>query len=216
MRPKNTEQKFTGYLGECWHDYFDEYNEIASDYNLHDEKQLRFMHSHLTNDSHRFFLDKVMPFATLYASAVDIIDKEYNSILRQMRAENDLENLRHKGYIGDDKKIAAALTRVYERILILSLQAPEAHRGDPHNIELLKSAVIGHQWSIEPLSIVATSNLSYQQLYAELEIVELLYKENSAAQIHERIITALSFSPTISNDIPAAPTAPTNMINVAV
>lgn len=134
MRLKESKSKLSGELGECWRDFVDEYDQVVSDYKITDKQQLRFMHNLLRKDTHRFFLDQVKPHAQTYREAVDLIDTEYNSIVRQTRVKNHLSTLRVKDYETEDTETAAALAKVYNCILTLSLQVPESHRGDAHCI----------------------------------------------------------------------------------
>lgn len=54
------------------------------------------------------------------------------------------------------------LDKVYKLILKLSRQVPNSHRGGEHRIEFLRHAVIGYEWSREPLSCVTTHGISFQ------------------------------------------------------
>jgi len=62
-----------------------------------------------------------------------------------------------------------ALEKVHQTICKLYLQAPEAYRNETHKIEYLRHAVIGMTWAKEPLSRLASLNLSYQEFYSQLE-----------------------------------------------
>ena len=62
-----------------------------------------------------------------------------------------------------------ALGNLYKVITKLSPQAPKSHRGDVHKVELLQNAVVGDEWATEPLSRIATGNLTFLQPYGELE-----------------------------------------------
>lgn len=118
--------------------------------------------------------------------------KEYNSVVRQTRIKNHLSGLRIERFVKDDVNTAAALVVVCKRILTMSRQVPESHRGDPHKIEFLCNAVVGHQWAKEPLSRIATAGLSFQQLYAELEIAVQLERENMAAELKRKAAVTLN------------------------
>ena len=45
---------------------------------------------------------------------------------------------------------------------------PRSHQGDANSVDFLHHAVLGYEWATEPLSRVATHDLSFQQLYGEL------------------------------------------------
>lgn len=178
MRLKDNEKKFSGDLGECWHEYVDEYNQISKDYNLTPAQKLQYFHNVLSKDAHRFYLDRVQSYATSFHQAVEMIDREYNSPVRQARVKNYLNSLRVSDYVAKGTEISMALTKVYRQILQMSRQVPISHQGDAHRIEFLRGAVIGYTWSHEPLSRVATQGLTFQQLYGEIEAALQLHKES--------------------------------------
>lgn len=60
-------------------------------------------------------------------------------------------------------------------------QVPPSHRGDTHKIEFIQNAVIGQHWDKEPLRQAVTAELSFQKLYAELEISVQFKRERKAA-----------------------------------
>lgn len=181
MRLKDADQKFSGDLSECWEDYKDEYEQISEDYNLSDEQKLKYLHNLLRKDAHRFYLESVKPNSETYDNAVELLEKEYNSIVRQTRVKNHLNSLRLTQFITADTDTASALAKVYKRILNMSRQVPLTHRGDAHKIEFLRTAVVGQSWARVPLSRVATEGLTFQQLYSELEIAVQLERESLAA-----------------------------------
>lgn len=167
IRLKDNQKKFNGDLGECWLEYVDEYEQISLDYNLTPPQKLQYMHNIVTKDAQRFYIDRVKAYANTFEQAVRMIDEEYNSPVRQARVKNFLSSLRVHDYIRDKIDAATALAKVYKLILKLSRQVPASHRGDAHRIEFLRRAVIGYNWSREPLSRVATNDLSFQELYGE-------------------------------------------------
>lgn len=120
-----------------------------------------------------------------------MIDEEYNYPVRQARVKNFLNSLRVHDYIADKVDAAMALAKVYKLILKLSRQVPASHRGDAHRIEFLRRAVIGYDWSREPLSRVATNGLTFQQLYGELEAAVHLDKDSKVATIRDRASNAV-------------------------
>lgn len=186
MRLKDKEKKFNGDLGECWHEFVDEYEQMSIDYNLTGPQKLQYLHNIVTKDAHRFYIDRVKAYATTYEQAVGMIEAEYNSPVRQSRVKNYLNSLRMHDFIGDKTDSAAALAKVYRTILKLSRQVPTSHKGDAHRIEFLRCAVVGYDWSREPLSRVATCGLSFQQLYGELEAAVQLEKESKIAKLRDR------------------------------
>lgn len=186
MRFKDTESKFSGDIGECWQEYVDEYRQVRADYNLTPAQKLQFIHNILSKDAQRFFVDRVKNYATNFEHAVELVDIEYNSAVRQSRVKNYLNSLRVSDFINSDTDAAKALSKVYKAILKMSRQVPLPHRGDEHRVEFLRHALIGQSWARDPLARVATNALTFQQLYGELESAVQLDKESKLASTQER------------------------------
>lgn len=108
-------------------------------------------------------------------------EQEYNFVARQTKVKNHLSGLRIAYFVKDDVDIAAALAKVYKRVLEMSRKAPQCHGGKPHKIELFRKAVIGHTWARGPPGRIATAGLTLQLLYAELETAVQLERESIAA-----------------------------------
>lgn len=191
MRLKDTDKKFSGDLGECWHEFVDDYQQISRDYNLSATQKFQYLHNILRRDALRFYLDRVQNYATNFPQAVEMIDREYNSPVRQTRVKNYLNGLRVSEFVTEGTEISSALAKVYKLILKLSRQVPASHRGDAHKMEFLRGAVIGYSWSHEPLSRVATHGLSFQQLYGELEAALQLEKEAEIMKQRDRATQAI-------------------------
>ena len=150
-------------------EFVDEYFQISRGYNLGPFQKLQYLQNVLHGDAKRFYLDKVDGYATAFQQAVAMLEYEYNSPVRQTRVKNYLNSLRLSSYISQGVEASAALSKIYKSVIKLSKQAPRSHQGDAHKFEFLRNAVVGMPWSNEPLSQVATHNLTFQQLYAELE-----------------------------------------------
>ena len=118
-----------------------------------------------------------------------MIEREYNSVVRQNKVKNFLKSLRMSKYVSEGMDIAVALEKVYKLILKLARQVPLAHRGDAHKVEYLSSAVAGYVWATEPLARVATSGLNFQQLYGELESQLQLSREAEMARLKDEIFS---------------------------
>lgn len=112
MRLKNMEQKFSGDLGECWQKYVDAYNQIARDYKLNPSQNLQYLHNTLSKDAQRFYIDRVEQYATTYQQAIDMIDREYNSPVRQTRIKNYLKSLRVRNFVLEGMEVSTALAKV--------------------------------------------------------------------------------------------------------
>lgn len=106
-----------------------------------------------------------------------MIDREYNSPVRQNCVKNYFTNLRVRKFEENGMDVLVSLSKVYEPILKLSRQVPPSYYGDAHRIEFMRKAVLPYQWAQEPHSTEATHNLSFQQLYGELEALLQLNME---------------------------------------
>lgn len=71
-------------------------------------------------------------------------------------------------------------------------QVLDSNRGDAHKIAFLRKALIECVWPKEFLSLIATAGLSFQQLYAELEITAQLERETVDAACLKTVSRPLS------------------------
>ena len=175
-------------VGELWNEYVTEYLSVARDYNLNNEQKLQYLHNLMSGDAKRFYLSAVEPHAITFDQAVELIDKEYNSIVHQNRVKDVLNQLRLKDKMRENNDEGEALAEAYKIITKLSPQVPTSHTGNAHKDELLRNAVVGCEWATVPLSRIATYNLSFQQLYRELESACLLNKEAKMAVLRNNIM----------------------------
>lgn len=67
----------------------------------------------------------------------------------------------------------------------LSPQVPASHRGDAHMMAFLRNPTAGCPWATLPLIRIATHNLSFQELYGELEAALHLQLEANIAMMHD-------------------------------
>lgn len=91
-------------------------------------------------------------------------------MVQQTRVNNHLNNLCISNYFTSEVGTSAALSIVYKRIVNLSRYVPPSHPDDAYKMEFLRISAIGNEWATESLSRISTSKLSYQEMYAELEI----------------------------------------------
>ena len=89
--------------------------------------------------------------------------------------KNFRNTLRISKFISEGAEMSEALAKVHNAINKLARQTPVSHRGEAHKIEFLHHAVIGHEWSKDPLTRVATNQLSLKN-----------YTENSRALCSSR------------------------------
>lgn len=185
LRFKESSSKFSGNLGESWMEFVAEYQQVARDYRLSPRQKLQYLHNLLRADAKRFYLDRVDGYATGFQQAVDLVESEYNSVVRQNRVKTYLGNLRMSSFAAEGLEPAASLEKTYKLITKLAPQVPRSHRGDAHKVEFLRNAVVGNSWATEPLSRIATHGLSFQQLYGELEAALHLDREAKLATIRD-------------------------------
>lgn len=194
MRLRDKDQKFCRDLGQCWQDFVDDYDQIVEDYHLNEKQHLSYLHNLLPKEGHPYYLEEVNLDVETYAEAVALTEKEFILLVRQTRLKNHLSNLRFAKFVNTDVNTAAALAIIYKQIFHVSQQEPHPHRGDARKIEFFRAAVIGSEWDNEPLSHVATSHLSYQKQYAELEIAVQLDEKSRAAAARDKITERLAAS----------------------
>jgi len=129
---------------------------------------LQFLHNLLTGAAKVFLLDKVLPVASTYEDAVDHVHREYHPVVQKEQVNKDLSNLRVTYLVGKGMTFDLALVEVHKRVSSRSRMVPSAYQGEEHRVAFLRGAVIGYTWAAKPLSRIATHNMSFQQLYAEL------------------------------------------------
>ena len=186
MGMTENEKKFSGDLGESGMEYVDDYLQVCRDYSLSPPQRLQFLHNLLRGDVKRYYLNKIDGYETSFQQAIQILEEEYNSPVRQTRVKNYLNSLRVTAFVAEGKEMYDGLALTYKSIIKFSRQAPRSHQGDAHKVEFLRNAVVGMPWSSEPLSRVATHQLTFQRLYSELEAALQLDKESKLAIIRDR------------------------------
>lgn len=112
MRLKDDYKKFSGDLGQSWMKCVDEYSQVARDYGLNPQQKLHFLLNILSKDAKRFHLEQMEPYAQTYQQAVDMINQEYNFIVRRTRFKNYLSSLRVSEFVDKGIGLSADLTRV--------------------------------------------------------------------------------------------------------
>ena len=187
MRFKDESCKFSGDIGQCWNEYVSEYQQVARDYKLTETHKKQFLHNLLKGDAKRFYLNRVHMYTNRFSDAIRMVETEYNSVVRQNRVKNYLNNLRLNKFVADGADELSALEKVYRLIIKLSPQVPQSHKGDAHKIEFLRNATVGANWATEPLSRIATHGLSFQDVYGELEAALHLQREARLAKARDSI-----------------------------
>lgn len=102
------------------------------------------VHKFLSKDVHRFYSEFVKPNTEIYKEETELLEKGYNSVVRQTRVKNHLSAFRLAHYKNDSVDTADAMSIVYKRIISPSSQVPLSDRGDAHRVEFLYGAVVGY------------------------------------------------------------------------
>lgn len=108
-------------------------------------------------------------------------------MVQQDRVKNVFNTLRLQDKLDGTQDEGASLPKVYKTITKHSRQVFLPHRGAAHEIEYLRNAFIGYEWSTEPFSRIATRNLSFEYLFGDLEAPYQLKKEEKLANIRDNI-----------------------------
>jgi len=168
MRFRDPSAKFSGGIGESWMEYVGDYQQVARDYNLTATQKLQFLHNIVVGAAKRYYINHVQAFATTFAQAVEMVGNEFNSAVQQNEVKTYLSTYDMNALVEGGKTEAGALAHTYKTIVKLAPLLPRCHQGDANSVDFLHHAVLGYEWATEPLSRVATHDLSFQQLYGEL------------------------------------------------
>lgn len=114
-------------------EFVDEYLQICRDYRLSQQQKLQYLHNITRGDAKRFYLDSVDNYATIFQQAVDMIESEYNSPVRQARVKHYLNSLKITTFVNQCQSLDVSLAKVYRLITRMSRRCPKSHRGDAHS-----------------------------------------------------------------------------------
>ena len=106
--------KFTGDIGELWNEYVQEYQQVVRDYGLGKQEKLQYLHNIMGGDAKRLYLNSVIPHVNSYAHAVDLIGRDYYSIIRQNGINYVLSQLRLQDKLGESQNEGEALEKIYK------------------------------------------------------------------------------------------------------
>lgn len=159
------------------------------DYCLNGEQKKQYLHNLLAKEAARFYSDSMELNAATYQIAVDMITGQYNSAVRQGQVLDYLDGLSVDAYVEKGMDESEAWAKIYAEIVRMTPQCPVSHKNDAHRIRFMRLPVSGRLWSHPALQRVASSGLTFQQLYGELESALQLNREglskktnNSSAQ----------------------------------
>lgn len=169
MRFKDKCAKFAGNIEENWTHFLNEYMNACEDYEISNDKKVQYMYHILKDDARLFYDNKIRNKISNFNEACALMNKEYNSVARQNRIRTQLNRLRVCQYVTSNCSESEALEIVHRKITTLYLLGPTAYRTEAHKIDYLRNAVIGMKWASESLNRCQSMNLSYQDLYTQLE-----------------------------------------------
>ena len=99
MRLGERDRKFSGDLGESWMEYGVDHPQLSRDYSLTPSQKLQYLHNLLRRDAKRFYLDKIDRCTTSFQQGIEMLEWEYNSLVRQNRVKNYLNSLRVTNFV---------------------------------------------------------------------------------------------------------------------
>lgn len=186
LRFKDEKSKFTGAIGESWSDYLNEYLYACNDYSVTNDKRLQYLYHILKDDAKNFYNDNIKGKVSSFQETCAIMNDEYNSFTRQSRIRNHLNRLRVTEYMTKGHNDTQALELVHRTICKLHKQGPLSYRSEAHKIDYLRNAVMGMTWARDPLCRIAPMQLTYQQLYSQLEASIQQMKDEKTVMLSDR------------------------------
>jgi hypothetical protein len=133
-------------------------------------QSLKFFHNAFRGEALRFYEHSVIPVATIFAEAQELMTQHFSSRTRQNRAKEMLSKLKLEEF-RRTKSLSTqqALEAVREQISILAPQCPREYNSDTHRSDSLAQAVRGESWATEVLRAHGAEPCTYQALYQRLE-----------------------------------------------
>lgn len=183
QRYRDAASKFSGEPDQVWPEFVQDYLLMARDNHLSVEQRYQYLHYVLAGDAKRFYLNTVQGHDTSFTEAVAMIEAEYNSAAKQMQVKNTLSNHKLSAMVTAGKDIKTALADTYKMIVRLSPLVPQAYRSDANKLDFLRSAVVGYPWANSSLRKLNAGNITFQQLYTDLQSSLQLHEEASEAAV---------------------------------
>lgn len=94
----------------------DEYRHMPRNYRLSSQQKLQYLHNLLLGDAKRFYLDVIDEYAASFQQSVELVEKQYNSHVRQNKVKNYLKYLRMSSFVNDGMDMSEPLEKVYKTI----------------------------------------------------------------------------------------------------
>lgn len=73
--------------------FVEEYQQIARHYKLNYAQKLQYLHNILSKDARGFYFNQVDNYAMNFQQAAEMINREYNSLVRQARVKKFLNSI---------------------------------------------------------------------------------------------------------------------------
>lgn len=180
VRFKSKEDKYGGSEEENLSEHVDEYLSVTRDYNLTQTQKLQYLHNLFKGEALRFYNKQVREKESTIGGAINAMQNHFNSLDKQQRVKADLTTLslsafseKHGGSIR--KGLAKMASYIAERTPL----CPPDFRGESHQIEFMKQAVLEYPWA-EPILYRINQNTEFQQFYTELANALQLSEEKAA------------------------------------
>jgi len=149
---------------------------------------LKYFHHVLRGKAKRFYAKEIQGRSFSFHEAALRIREEYNSVSRQKRIANKLRSLRISQFLVDGSNPCDALEELHETISRLAPQGPMHLRAEMNAKEYLRNAIIGYSWAKGPLNRDSAEDLSYQELYSQLQAAIQQEIEEKAAVLLDQSI----------------------------
>jgi hypothetical protein len=168
MRMRN--EQYSGASSESLAETIALYTRIATDYELTISQRLQFFHNAFRGEALRYYEYSVVPVATIFAEAQELMSQHFSSRTRQNKAKEMLKQIK-LDTVRRSQSVSTprALELVREQIYILAPQCPREYNTDSHRSDSLAQSVRGESWATEVLRTHGAEPFSYQALYQRLE-----------------------------------------------
>ena len=168
----NTEfrdKKFSGDLEQPINQTIRDFDNCARQLRLTDEQKRNLFVNIFSGPARDFYFDNTREEMG-YRQLVRVMIDEYDSDARRLAVQSELEMLTlhrlmvEKG-ISDE---GVGLSKLVERINVLTPQCPPNFRSESNKIRYLRSAVLDRDWAQTPVSNITTAQYSFNSLVTAL------------------------------------------------
>lgn len=167
------------------HEVYRHFTQVNREYNLSALKKLQHLHNILRLDVKGYYLEEVDRYAKSLQQAVSMLEVQNKSPVGQTKVKNYLNYLQVYSSIVKEMEKSTAIYEINKSFIKMSKHATQSHEGDAQKIKFLPNDVFSMPWKNEPISRVATHNLTFQKLYEELEAALQLDKEGTLTNLRD-------------------------------